>query len=84
MIILSLFGGYRKSLELLSCKYVPINEYLGPTMGYFELKKMLKHEDFKKKIMESLDNLKESDKILFKTCCLPDNAFNEIIKYCLY
>ena len=83
-IILSLFGGYRKSLELLSCKYVPINEYLGPTMGYFELKKKLKHEDFKKKTMEGLFQLKESDKVLFKTCCLPDNAFNEIIKYCLY
>ena len=83
-IILSLFGGYRKSLELLSCKYVPINEYLGPTMGYFELKKKLKHEDFKKKTMEGLVQLKESDKVLFKTCCLPDNAFNEIIKYCLY
>ena len=83
-IILSLFGGYRRSLELLSCKYVPISEYLGPTMGYFELKKMLKREDFKKKTIEGLDQLKESDKVLFKTCCLPDNVFNEIIKYCLY
>ena len=43
-IILSFFGGYRKSLEFLCCKYLPINEYLGPTMGYFELKKKLKHE----------------------------------------
>ena len=49
-IILSLSGGYRKTLELLSSKYVPINEYLGPTMGYFELKKKLKNEDFKKKL----------------------------------
>ena len=82
-IILSLFGGYRKSLELLSCKYLPIKEYLGPTIGYFELKKKLKHEDFKKKIEENLSNLPVSDQILYKTCCLPDNVFNEIIKYCL-
>ena len=83
-IILSLFGGYRKSLELLSCKYVPIIDYLGPTMGYFELKRKLKHEDFKKKTTEKLGQLSESDRVLFKACCLPDNAFNEIIKYCLY
>ena len=31
-IILSISGGYRKTLELLSCKYVPINIYLGPTL----------------------------------------------------
>ena len=83
-IILSLFGGYDKRLELISCKYVAILEYLGPTMGYFELKKKLKHEDFKKKTTENLGKLSESDKVLFKTCCLPDNVFNEIIKYCLY
>jgi hypothetical protein len=83
-IILSFFGGYRKSLELLCCKYLPINEYLGPTTGYFELKKKLKHEDFKNKILSQLDKLSESDKVLFKACCLPDNAFNEVIKFCLY
>ena len=83
-IILSFFGGYRKSLELLSCKYVPINEYLGPTIGYFELKKKLKHEEFKQKVLSKFDNLSESDKVLFRACCLPDNAFNEVIKYCLY
>jgi hypothetical protein len=82
-IILSISGGYRKTLELLSCKYVPINEYLGPTMGYFELKKKLKNEDFKKKIEKKLDKLSFSDQVLFRTCCLPDNSFNEIIKFCL-
>lgn len=83
-IILSLSGGYRKTLELISCKYVPITEYLGPTIGYFELKKKLKHDNFKKKILEKLDQLSESDKVLFRACCLPDNVFNEIIKFCLY
>jgi len=82
-IILSLFGGYRKNLELISCKYVPISDYLGPTLGYFELKKKLKHEDFKQNILNNIQNLSEKDKVLFQTCCLPDNAFNEVIKYCL-
>ena len=82
-IVLCLSGGYRKSLELISCKYLPINQYLGPTLGYFELKKMLKREDFKKKIVEKLDKMEQSDKILFRACCLPDNAFNEVIKFCL-
>ena len=41
-------------------------------------------EDFKKKTTEKLSQLSESDRVLFKACCLPDNAFNEIIKYCLY
>ena len=84
-IILSLFGGYKKNmLQAISCKYLPITDYLGPTMGYFELKKKLKHEDFKQKILDKYDSLSETDKVLFKTCCLPDNAFNEVIKFCLY
>jgi hypothetical protein len=83
-IILSLYGGYRKNLELISCRYVPISDYLGPTIGYFELKRKLKHEDFKQNILDNLSNLSEKDKVLFQACCLPDNVFNEIIKYCLY
>jgi len=83
-IILCLSGGYRKNLELISCKYLPINQYLGPTLGYFELKKKLRHEDFRQKTREKLNLFSDSDKVLFRACCLPDNAFNEIIKYCLY
>jgi hypothetical protein len=83
-IILCLSGGYRKSLELISCKYLPINQYLGPTLGYFELKRKLRHEDFRQKTREKLNLYSDSDKVLFRACCLPDNAFNEIIKYCLY
>lgn len=82
-IILSISGGFRKTLELLSCKYVPIIVYLGPTMGYFELKKKLKNEAFKKKIEQKFDKLSFSDKVLFRACCLADNVFNEIIKFCL-
>ena len=85
-IILSLFGGYKKNmLQLISCRYLPITDYLRPSMGYFELRKKLRHEDFKQKILEKYDSLSETDKVLFKTCCLPDDkAFEEIIKFCLY
>ena len=83
-IILCLSGGYRKNLELISCKYLPINQYLGPTLGYFELKKKLRHEDFRQKTREKLNLFSDSDKVLFRACCLPDNVFNEIIKFCLY
>lgn len=83
-IILCISGGYRKSLELISCKYLAVNQYLGPTLGYFELKKILRHEDFRKKTQEKLAQFNETDKVLFRACCLPDNAFNEVIKYCLY
>ena len=61
-IILSLFGGYRKNLEILGLKYIDIKEYLEATIGFFQLKKMLKHEDFKKKVMDQYDQLSESDK----------------------
>ena len=83
-IILCLSGGYRDKLELFSCKYIPINKYLGPTRGFFELKKKLKHDDFKKNIEGKLSELDHPSQVLFRACCLPDNCFNEIIKFCLY
>ena len=49
-----------------------------------ELKRKLRHEDFREKTREKLNLFSDSDKVLFRACCLPDNAFNEIIKYCLY
>ena len=83
-IILCLSGGYRDKLELISCKYIPINKYLGPTRGFFELKKKLKHSDFKKTVESKLSELDNPSQVLFRACCLPDNVFNEIIKFCLY
>ena len=53
-------------------------------IGFFELRyKLKKDESFKKNWIENENKLEESDRILLKTCLLPDTAFNEIIKFCL-
>ena len=83
-IILCFTGGYQKNLELIGCRYLNINEYFMNTNGYFELQKKLKHDDYKEKIQSDINKLSETDKVLFKACCLPDNIFSGIIKYCLY
>jgi len=82
-MILYLFGGYRKCLECIAAGYIPLKSYLGGTMGYFELKRKVKDEKFKNAIQAKLNELSESDKILFRVCCLPDACFNSIIKFCL-
>ena len=81
-IILCFSGGYGKSLEALNCKYFPMVIFLSQFSGYFELKKKLKNNEFKEKIKGILNKLNDSDKVLFKVCCLPEKIFNEIIKYC--
>ena len=83
-IILCITGGYQKRLELIGCRYLNINEYFLNSNGYFELHKKLKHEDFKEKIQAIFNSLNETDKVLYKVCCLPDKLFNEIIKFSLY
>ena len=83
-IILSLSGGYYKYLGLISCKYLPIIYYLLPSLGYFELKKKLKNKCFKQKILNNYGNLCEEDKAIFKTCCLSNDIFKKVIKYCIY
>ena len=81
-IILAFFGGYRKVLEALSAIYIPIEDYLVNSRGYFELKIKMKKKDFKDNI--NLNKLKHSDQVLFRVCNLPDKFFNKIIKYCLF
>ena len=83
-IVLCLSGGYRDKLELISCKYIPFNKYLGPTRGFFEQRIKLKKDEFKKSIESKLSELDNPSQVLFRACCLPDNVFNEIIKFCLY
>ena len=82
-MILYFFGGYRKCLEALAAGYIPLKSYLGTTLGYFELKKKVKNQAFKEAIEAKMNQLSESDKILFKVCLLPDSCFNSIIRYCL-
>ena len=84
-IILSISGGFDKNLELISCKYLSFDQYLGNTHGYFELRKKLKKDNiFKQNIINNFNELSESDKFLFRVCCLPENSFFDIIKFCLF
>ena len=82
-MILYFFGGYRKVLETFAAGYIPLKSYLGTTMGYFELKRKLKDQAFRDAIQARIDQLSESDKILFRVCTLPDSCFNSIIRFCL-
>lgn len=82
-IILYFFGGYRKCLEAIAAGYIPIKSYLGNTIGYFELKRKVKDKSFKDAIEAKLNQLSESDKVLFRVCNLPDSCFNSIIRFCL-
>ena len=82
-MILFFFGAYRKCLEAIAAGYIPIKSYLGNTIGYFELKRKVKDKSFKDAIEAKLNQLSESDKVLFRVCNLPDSCFNSIIRFCL-
>ena len=82
-MILVFFGGYRKCLESIAAGYFSIRSYLGDTTGYFELKRKVKDKSFKDAIEAKLNQLNESDQVLFKVCNLHNELFYSIIKYCL-
>ena len=83
-IILSFFGGYcQNHLQAIGCRYMNISDYLAPINKHVELKKKISNESFKQKILNDYKNLSEIDKAIFKTCCLPENAFLEVIKFCI-
>jgi hypothetical protein len=85
-IILGTFGYYNKQLDSLGLYYVGLKEYLKKFYyGYFEMKRILKKDEkFRKKLEKNYDNFNQEEKFLFKTCLLPDKAFNEIIKFCMF
>ena len=82
-MILFFFGGYRKCLEAIAAGYIPLKSYLGTTLGYFELKRKVKDQSFREAIEAKINQLKDSDRVLFRVCTLPDSCFNSIIRYCL-
>ena len=83
-IILNLSGGYYKNkLCLLSCKYINIQEYYANSIGYFELKRKFKNQEFKNNILSNLDNYNEKDRVLIRVCLLPDSCFDVVILYCM-
>ena len=83
-IIVSIYGAYNKYLDSLGVGYFDRNWYMKMMcFGYFELKyKLKKDEKFKQEWFSKIDKLDIFAKALLKTCCLPDSAFTEIIKYC--
>ena len=83
-IILCLSGGYDKRLQLISCKYCSISDYFLSSRGFFELKILLKREDYKNNINKKFESLDKIDQTVLKICSLPDALFNSIIKYCYY
>lgn len=84
VIVYAPFGCVDKELQSCGVFYVDKREFLKVSFnGYFELRFLLRNRpDFKKKCEESI--FQSSDVVLFRACCLPDTAFNSIIKYCLY
>ena len=84
-IIVFLYGAYDNLLHALGVGYVNKKDYVKTLfIGFFQLRhKLKKDEAFKKKCAEIESTLAESDKVLLRTCLLPDTAFNEIIKFCL-
>ena len=84
-IIVFLYGAYDNLLHALGVGYVNKKDYMKTLfIGFFQLRhKLKKDEAFKKKCAEIESTLAESDKVLLRTCLLPDTAFNEIIKFCL-
>ena len=82
-VILSLSGGYYDQLNLLGCKYINMSDYYGNSLGYFELRIKLRNESFKNKIDSNINKYKDTDKVLIKTCLLPESVFNGIIQFCM-
>ncbi len=83
-VILNLSGGYyNNQLCLLACKYINIQDYYANSIGYFELKRKLKNEEYKKNVLANLNQYSEIDKILVRVCLLPDSCFDIVVLFCM-
>jgi len=85
-IILGTFGYFSQKLDSFGILYVNLKDYLTKFyIGFFELKlKLKKDEIFRKENENKFEFFSDSDKFILKTCTLPDGAFFEIIKYCIF
>ena len=83
-IILSMFGFYRSELEAIGVVYMTRRDYSSALfVGYFELKYLLKkNEFFKLKTLQKANSFKYSDQVLLKVCMLPNSSFNQILRFC--
>ena len=84
-IVLGFIGYYRKCLEAIRALYIPVNDYYILIRGYFELNRKIRDKNFKNNIIESgYNQLSESDKALFRVCCLNDELFHSVMKFVLF
>jgi hypothetical protein len=85
-IIMSFCGNYNNYLTSLGIITIDKGKYMQILFtGYFELKALLKKEDKRKEVIKNIEKgiYKQDVLALIKTCLLPDNPFNGIIKYCI-
>lgn len=85
-IIMSFIGNYNNYLTAVGLSYIEKKKYLEILFtGYFQLKALMRKEEKRNEILKKAKNgeYKEADLALIKTCLLPDNPFNGIIKYCI-
>lgn len=85
-IIMSFCGNYNNYLTSLGLILIEKKKYLQILFtGYFQLKALLKKQSKRKEILSKIEKgeYKKNDIALIKTCLLPDNPFNEIIKFCI-
>ena len=85
--LIGFYGTFHKIEGILSMGFYYVQEklfYLFSYDGLFRLRVKLKNDEFNKKILEKFDQLKYSDKVLYKACSLPNNQFFGIIKYIFY
>lgn len=83
--VVGFFCGYHKKDGVISIGFYYVDKrsfYLFLNLGIFLLRiRLSKNDEFKKKINENINKLSNSDKVLFKACCLPSNQFFAIFKY---
>ena len=83
---MSFIGNYYYYLTALGLLYIEKKKYLEILFaGYFQLKALLRKEEKRNEILNKVKKgeYKTEDVALIKTCLLPDNPFNGIIKYCI-
>ena len=82
--VVGFFCNHHKKDGVISIGFYYVNNrsfYLFLNLGIFMLRIKSRSEEYRKKINQEINKLSNSDKVLFKACCLPSNQFFEIFKY---
>ena len=86
-IIISFLGNYKNNLESLGLHLVEKKDYMRVMFtGYFELKKALKNEKKRENYLNKINKKQYGfeEEAILRTCMLPNNPFNEVMKYCIF